>query len=329
MFELSTYARRIFGACIFASSLIGCSQAESPDGGFGPIPQATAIASHSQAHRSWILPEAKSEDLLYLSSGDVSVYSYPRGELVGALRGLRSTGGACSDTRGDVWIIENGTTLLEYAHGGKRPIYALGVPVGMSASDCAVDPVSGNLAVIGGTYASASKKPGAIAIYADASGTPALYRWKYYATFGTYDNMGNLFIDGFGYSVLFAAAELHKGAKRLKLISFGSQTYSLCYYLSPLRWDGKHVVFGCSDEYSAWTVLDNTATPEGTGVFNDAYRLNDFWFEGKTVVVSSSEASGSIAPIQIYKYPAAGNPIRVISSRSAESGAVTVSAASH
>jgi hypothetical protein len=322
MNDLSLFARRALVGCAVAGLLTGCGELQ-PRTAWEPIPRGQAIAASAHIGQSWMLPEAKGEDLLYVSFGQVNVYSYPKTKLVGVLRGLHSTGDACSDDRGNVWIIQNETTLLEYAHGSRRPIYALGVPVGMNAAGCAVDPTSGNLAVIGNTSA---RKPGTIAVYPGASGTPTLYKWKYLAYSGTYDTNGDLFIDGAGYneSPEFAAAELHKGSDRLKLVSFGSQTYSLCFYPGPVRWDGTHLVVGCANEYSAWTIHDNTATPAGGAFFNNAYQLNDLWIAGSRVIVSSSEGSGSIPPIQIYKYPAAGNPIKVIT-QGVESGAVTVS----
>lgn len=90
-------------------------------------------------------PEAKSEDLLYVStSGGVAVYSYPAAVLVGTLS-LLSPAGLCADNAGNVWITGN-QQIFEYAHGGSQPIATLD-DSGYSSKGCAVDPTTGDLAV--------------------------------------------------------------------------------------------------------------------------------------------------------------------------------------
>jgi DNA-binding beta-propeller fold protein YncE len=99
-----------------------------------------------------MLPEAKSEDLLYVTSfvsSYVFVFSYPEGKLVGTLGGFSyAASGECSDNQGDVFII-GVQDVVKYAHGGSNPIATLksvNYPNG-----CAIDPVTGNLAVAGGS----------------------------------------------------------------------------------------------------------------------------------------------------------------------------------
>jgi hypothetical protein len=52
-----------------------------------PLAQPNAgIARNAEHAKSWMLPEAKSEDLLYVSNVyTITVYSYPKGKLVGTL----------------------------------------------------------------------------------------------------------------------------------------------------------------------------------------------------------------------------------------------------
>jgi hypothetical protein len=122
----------------------------------GAMPQSRAISMHAERSGSWMLPEATSENLLYVSSssgfsGIVRVYSYPHGRRVGALTSLTYAGGECVDSAGDVFIVEfsgpssAGSTVYEYAHGGSTPIATLADPG--SGFGCAVDPTTGNLAV--------------------------------------------------------------------------------------------------------------------------------------------------------------------------------------
>jgi hypothetical protein len=88
-------ARR-FNRCTFtlgiaAATFAGCGASQPPIGAPGAIPQQSAIAAHAERGKSWMLPEAKTEDLLYVSSNDqgaVYVYTYPEGKIVGTLSGL-------------------------------------------------------------------------------------------------------------------------------------------------------------------------------------------------------------------------------------------------
>jgi hypothetical protein len=96
-FSFSGYAGLVVAIFLIA----GC-------GSLGPqatIPRAAspALRQVGQHSKSWMLPEAKSKDLLYLSdnTGDqVYVFSYPSDKLVGTLTGFGSPVGACVDKRG-------------------------------------------------------------------------------------------------------------------------------------------------------------------------------------------------------------------------------------
>ncbi len=73
-------------------------------------------------------PQAASEDLLYVSDSDghVDVFSYPDGKQVGVLKGFSSPAGLCSDSKGDVYVVNtNLLNILEYKHGGKKVIATL------------------------------------------------------------------------------------------------------------------------------------------------------------------------------------------------------------
>ena len=126
------------------------------------MPERATANGHA---RSWMLPEAKGDELVYLAGqqGDTYVYSYPSGKLVGTLSGLGGGQYECVDRVGDVFITTP-TGIYEYAHGGTQPINFL--PLAHS-SGCAIDPVTGNLAVvaIGPT----------IYVYANAQGNPTAY----------------------------------------------------------------------------------------------------------------------------------------------------------
>ena len=65
--------------------------------------------AHRDHRRSWIAPAAKTQNLLYISddgTNDVYVYSWPKGRLLGTLRGFSYPQGECVDRKGDVWIAD-------------------------------------------------------------------------------------------------------------------------------------------------------------------------------------------------------------------------------
>jgi hypothetical protein len=74
--------------------LAGCGGSQPPVGAQGAMPQTAAIATHGDRGTSWVLPEAKTEDLLYVAGlgrrgGRVDVFSYRAGKFVGSLGGLK------------------------------------------------------------------------------------------------------------------------------------------------------------------------------------------------------------------------------------------------
>jgi hypothetical protein len=195
------------------------------------VPQSGAIAQHASGGRSWMLPEAKSDDaLLYYSEGqDVFVLSYPQGKLVGTLRGFYAAEGVCSDATGNVFVTTGGTeTVVEYAHGGTEPIATLG-DFGYAPFGCAVDPVTGNLAVA--NLAAFNGKPGNVAVYSGAKGKPTRYTAPGFARYQwcAYDASGNLFVDGDN-----GLAEMPYGTESFQHISLSVSGEGL-------QWDGHYL----------------------------------------------------------------------------------------
>ena len=145
--------------------------------------QTSAVAARAN-NTSLVLPEAISQDFLYADggstyAGDVLMYTFPRGKLVGMLSGLTEPAGMCTDRNGNVWItnVVSGGTVTEYAHGGTQPIATLDTEKTLTPQNCSIDPASGNLAEVG--YG--PEKPhvrGRILGYAAASGSPKTYKFR-------------------------------------------------------------------------------------------------------------------------------------------------------
>ena len=127
------FGRIILSSCVAAAMLAGCGGSQPPIGAPGAMPQASAPAAHADRGKSWMLPEATSEDLLYVgnSGGDVYAYSWPQFKLVGQLNGIdNATEGLCVDKQGDVFVPAwTGSPpkgyVYEFTHGGTEPIATL------------------------------------------------------------------------------------------------------------------------------------------------------------------------------------------------------------
>ncbi|MFY9739477.1 MAG: hypothetical protein WAK11_10560 [Candidatus Cybelea sp.] len=268
--------------------LAGCSGSQPPVSAPGTMPQTSAFATHAARGKSWMLPEAKHDDLLYASvqtsccakySADVFVFSYPSGKPVGELGVTADTMfGLCSDEQGDVFVTGFNTYttggssyVYEYRHGGTKPIAKLLDP--LAADACSVDPVTGNLAVAGWT----GNQAASLVIYSQTGGkytgsyTPyydSAIRWVRWCA---YDTSGNLYLDGENGSGLVRLAVLHDGEfSAIDLNRSDFAPYSL-------QWadDGDLVIAGYEGTIGPETLLEvqmdgTKATIVGTTILKDA-----------------------------------------------------------
>jgi hypothetical protein len=170
-------------------------------GGSNGLPVAPSSSGASRQSGA-VAPHATSGDLLYVAnkhpSDGVSVLTFPEGKLVATIKQIAAVRGICSDTSGNVWMTTSGTGshpfhAYKFRHGGTKPVEALNTR--RDAYGCAVDPTTGNLAVI--SYGGSSD--GTVEIWRGArTGRPAVY----YIGFGpdacAYDDNGDLLVDGLG-----------------------------------------------------------------------------------------------------------------------------------
>jgi hypothetical protein len=232
-------------SCVVAAMLAGCGGSQPPVGRAAAMVQAPASAAHARRGTPWMLPEAKSGDLLYVSSftpeegKNISVYSYPGGRRVGELAPAYAPG-LCSDAAGNVFVVETELEeIVEYAHGGTQPIATLSDEYNFPRG-CAVDPTTGNLAVAGGNfpgyYVTAN-----VAIFPHATGSPTVYYDYDDLTFSwcTYDNQGNVFANG---------RNFEKGASNLAELPAGASTFSQVSVQNAnvhgngsIQWDGRYL----------------------------------------------------------------------------------------
>jgi len=236
--------------CVVSAMLAACGGSQPPIGAPGAMPQRQAIAQHAARGKSWMLPEAKSQDLIYLSvdvndSGYVHVYSYSSRKLVGQLTGLISAFGECTDSAGNVFVVAyanysaNSSAIYKYAHGGTNPISMLSDPgIGMG---CSVDQTTGNLAVAN-TYDPYYSK-GSVAVFSHAQGQPTFYYSSTFAQFGScgYDDEGNLYLVGWHSSHQVGFAELPKASQSLKELSLDTPLYLRGGWIPSVQWDGSNM----------------------------------------------------------------------------------------
>ena len=296
----------------------GCGGSQSA--GSALIPQH-AMANQStipqQRARSSMAPDAKRQDLLYVSEygdGIIDVFSFPKGKFVGSLTGFSNPQGECVNKKGDVWIVSpNGGQpgAVEFAHGGTSPIGTVSAP-DQDPYACSVDPKSGTLAVT-------NEETGSVALYANEAGSPKiltdpnmdLMLWC------GYDRAGNLFVDGLNPSVQPEFDELSAGASTFTKITLNQSVG----FPGNIQWDGSHLtlddVMYKGQNTSAIYQLQisaATATIVRTTQLGGSQEVFGTWVSGKRVVApeDGSSQGRSTDAVKYWPYPQGGNPVKAL-----------------
>jgi YD repeat-containing protein len=279
-------------------------------------------AAPSRYSGSWMAPDAKNDDLLYVTDAGeyfVAVYKYPQGTLVGSLQSAYgSPTGLCVDKSGDIFITEyDDDEVLEYAHGGSEPIASftnLGYPFG-----CSIDPTTGTLAVA--DEMSPSQGYGYVSIFTNAQGNPTTYTdWPAlgHPYWCSYDDHGNLFVDGEDQDDKYEVnlAELPKGSASLTNISVG---FDMDYPPEGLQWDGQYETIG--NALSIPVVIDRFKVSGSAASIVGSTTLGnwDRWFPtdfilrtGKKRRLHNVVIATDGTDIEFFPYPAGGSPTKSI-----------------
>ncbi len=314
-------------AAATAITLAGCGQTTGLSGPTGVANASGRVTPHrvtlsasttlsTGSVEGWMNPAAKKSDLLYLDdqSGNVYVFSYPKGALMGTLTGLPDPQGECVDKKGDVFFTTfSSEEILEYAHGGTSPINTLSNP-GEYMEGCSVDKTTGDLAAVDFEPTSGGGG-GGVAIYANASGSPTvLTDTNLYLGYQIgYDSKGNIFVDGLDSSRNFEFAELPKGSSSFTEISLGVSITTP----GGVQWDGKYVTVGDAKNGNIYQTNGAGGKVEGTTSLSDSDGIFQYFIAGKRVVgpnVYSANAG-------IWKYPKGGNPSKTLTGFSYPFGA--------
>lgn len=263
------------------------------------MPQSSAIGQHAERSGSWMLPEAKGEDLLYVAlaaNGGVGIFSYA-GEQVGRLRGPSpgfngTEQGMCSDGSGDVFVTDPEVPgIVKYQHAERHPAKVLSVEYLPTA--CSADPLTGNLAV-------AVLTPNEIAIFKNGSNTATLYPLpkSVRPTDCSYDGSGNLFIIAYHISEddapRFVYLELPAGDRTFKRVHLSVNIKEP----GNVRWDGKYIVItDLSHRLYATVGAKVVKATRFTGG-----GLGGFWIQGDKLIA----ARGYPQQVDLWQYPRGG-----------------------
>lgn len=282
--------------------LAGCGGRPGPLAPQPPLPHAVQRA-------------AAGSELLYVSDGgtsDVDVFELPSGKLVQIISGFGGPAGECVDARGDVFVVDYVQSVVrEYEHGGRYPIRILS-DNGYYPLDCAVDPVTGQLAVTN-SVPSVGEGPGDLAIYAKARGAPKHLRDRsmrnYYGC--AYDDKGDLFVDGqLRNGGGFAFAELPSGSGTFVDINL-NQSIAVP---AGVQWDGKNVAVGGGTATSIYRfkIHGFSGTKVGETPIGGAADVYNFSLHAGQAVVPGRFGNGEQSRVQFYAYPKGGRAVKVL-----------------
>jgi hypothetical protein len=302
------FSRHLLCICVAAATLAGCGGSQPPLGAPGAMQHSPALATHAERGKSWMLPEAKANNLLYVADEGVGiiVYSYGPSRLryVGLLGEPQFAEGECVDRAQNIFITDDSVNgsggIFEYAHGGTSPIAILGDPDALPMN-CSGDLTTGNLAVVGYPYHGVSN---GVAIYKKARGRPTFYASAFAVYDCGYDDKGNLFIDGGVISGRLDFAELPKGSTTFRKITL-NQSFRAA---GGIQWDGKHLAVG--DFYEAmiyqFDISGKRGTEVGSTPLTGSGEVWQFFIDGDRVIAPSNFNDEYSGFVNVYDYPAGG-----------------------
>jgi len=261
------------------------------------------------SRNTWKAPEAASEDLIYVAdrvAEAVDVYSYPDRIKVGRLDDKEPVG-ECSDTTGNVWIAQGYDGIIEYSHGGTKPIRKLKSPDRGDLTSCSVDPNSGDLAVTSGGSL--------LYVYRHAAGPPIKYSsfGSNYASIGycAYDDAGHLYVAGGvgadslnDHAAIWELKERSGPLTRLKFHHTVSFPYS-----AGIFWDGQHMAWE-DGKYARIFQFDKPVGGSAkiighTNLKVESYIGQAAIYGGTVIVPYQIERHG----VAFFDYPSGGNRI--------------------
>ena len=307
----SLHSRRYaLTTCVAAALLAGCGGSQPPLGARIAAQQNRMVT----AADSRIVQKAVSRGvLLYATDPNanfVYMISLPTGKLVGKLTGFNQPLTDCSDTAGNVYIVDSQDEQVRaYKHGAKSAFRVLSVH-GYIPTGCSVDPTTGNLAVT----SCCGSPNGSLAVFKNAQGSPKYYFDSNYEGYWdcTYDGSGNLFANAIRKrSLNFNVVQLPKG--KPKLAAFTLQPPLSAIEAPSLAWDGSALAIA-NDRPSAvyqYAIAGNRGVRIHTTKISGGKPFDMFYVltSGKSRTLYATIINNSVVSIGVYKYPQGGKPL--------------------
>ena len=270
----------------------------------GGLPQTRSIAPHVERGRSWMAPEAKSEDLLYISDYyGVHVFSYPKGQYVGDIDAFGY--GLCSDRAGDVFVTDAPAyQVYEYAHGSTKRLQTLyGNYVDFGPIDCSVDPTTGNLAEQVQTPDSLSSFPKRSKIRKSTTTRRCFTQACSSAPMTTKETYSSI-----RFIIVVTATyigELPKGTKQFANYLLDSRIA----HPGGIQFDGKRVAIEDLGSLIVYRLRfsGSKAIVVGSTSLNGAGYVEQCWVRGKTLIGPDSNTT-----VYFWKYPRGGSPVNLL-----------------
>jgi hypothetical protein len=313
-------------ALVALSLLAGCSGAQT---GSPLDPSVRRVLRQLQP--SALSPDGENarEPLLYVSnasSGLITFLRFPENGHRHVLRAVPQPEGLCSDETGHVFVTSqtgNEGEIVEFPHASSKRVATLRDPRAKPVG-CAVDALTGNLAVV---EASRSGKSGKVAIYAGAKGKPTTFSdpniYSYFAC--TYDGDGNLYVQGTNGSGAVVFAMLPKAGKALSTFSI-NVTMPV---VGGIAWDGTYLVAGGNFSASNHFDIYQVAVSGSTGTVANTIQLDGGSITGPLALYLGAN-SKIMSPcygtdVCIWSYPAGNHWLHAVNLRDNGNTGVTVS----
>jgi hypothetical protein len=324
---MNRFLRQSTAAC-FAVIVAACNGVSQ--GGSGTANGILPPAERPAHRMSWMAGGLAKQDLLYVTNGnsEVTVYRFWKGTLVGIITSLTQPTNECADARGNVYIADVAAkTVFEFAHGGTKPIGRFDDSPD-SPYACAIDPVTGDLAVA--NYNGASET-GSIAIWSAGSTNPTKYTDPELSYFKgcAFDSSGNLLVtDGYSSGAGARFAWLPRGGKKLIDLKVPTpkpnKPWGAVY---GIQWDGEYFVLDAYDVYRIALIHAQAYYVGETALEYGAY--GSYWIynnkpSGQGTLILGAVTSDNRSEVNIWHYPS-GDGSRAITHGLDKPYGVTVS----
>jgi hypothetical protein len=287
--------------CAAALVLGGCGSLQPPAAGAaqrqGASPMKTSLSK---------------QDLIYVTNRDseVTVYSLATQTLVAVLTRFTSPMGECVDAGGNVYITDSSAEeVFEYAHGGSKPVKTFDDSPD-TPHTCAVDPITGSLAVANDD---GSSREGNIAIWPQGSDQPTRYTNSTLDNFVgcAYDANGNLLTTNGG---AFAWL-VHGGSTLVNIVIPPAKAGGKWGGLAGIQWDGRFFVLDGGQYVYRVSVLHGLGYYIGYINLNTDGETGPYWIfipkskSQSPQILGGTYVGNSQYDVESFNYPGGDGPL--------------------